>query len=94
MPVKPRLVERVGYARDAWGAKLGETWNHARFRGGSGPASNSSWRAGSCARLSQSAQGLLQRARTAGGQAYPEADYDMAMAYFLMARVLQMAGGA
>ena len=37
---------------------------------------------------------MLQRARAAGEQAYPGADYDLAMACFLLARVLQTAGGS
>jgi tetratricopeptide (TPR) repeat protein len=37
---------------------------------------------------------LLQRARTAGEQAYPEAGYDLAMACILLARVLNTAGGS
>jgi tetratricopeptide (TPR) repeat protein len=37
---------------------------------------------------------LLQRARAAGGQAYPGADYDLAVACFLLARVLKTAGGS
>ena len=40
------------------------------------------------------AQQLLQRARAAGEQAYPGADYDLAMACFLLARVLRTAGGS
>ena len=40
------------------------------------------------------AQQLLQRARAAGGQAHPGADYDLAMACILLARVLQSAGGS
>ena len=40
------------------------------------------------------AQQLLQRARAAGEQAYPDADYDLAMACFLLARVLKTAGGS
>jgi tetratricopeptide (TPR) repeat protein len=40
------------------------------------------------------AQQLLQRARAAGEQAYPGADYDLAMACFLLARVLNTAGGS
>ena len=42
----------------------------------------------------EGAQQLLQRARAAGEQAYPDADYDLAMACFLLARVLKTAGGA
>ena len=40
------------------------------------------------------AQELLQRARAAGEKAYPDADYDLAMACILLARVLNTAGGS
>lgn len=42
----------------------------------------------------EGAQQLLQRARAAGGQAYPGADYDLAGACWLLARVLKTAGGS
>ena len=38
------------------------------------------------------AQQLLQRARAAGEQAYPGADYDLAVAHFTLGRVLNTAG--
>ena len=59
-----------------------------------GPASSSSLPAGGCARRSTARKQLLQRARAAGEQAYPGADYDLAMACFLLARVLKTAGGS
>ncbi len=40
------------------------------------------------------AQALLQRARAAGEQAYPDADYDLAGACFLLAHVLTDAGAS
>ncbi len=40
------------------------------------------------------AQQLLQRARASGELAYSDADYDLAMACFLQARVLRTAGGS
>jgi len=42
----------------------------------------------------EGAQALLQRARAASEQAYPGADYDLAMACFRVARVLKTAGGS
>lgn len=42
----------------------------------------------------EGAQALLQHARAAGEQAYPGADYNLAMACFLLARVLKTAGGS
>lgn len=90
---KPRLLERLGAMRDRAAAVLGETWNHAQFQaqrtrieqqlgGGQWPQAH------------EGAQVLLQRARTAGDQAYPGADYDLAMACWLRARVLRLAGRA
>jgi tetratricopeptide (TPR) repeat protein len=40
------------------------------------------------------AKALLDRARTVGETAYPGADYDVAMACFLLGRVLQTEGGS
>lgn len=93
---KPRLLERVGQVRDAAAAALekqGDTWNHARFEAARTRIEQQ--RAGGQLRAAfDGAQQLLQRARTAGEQAYPGADYDLAMACFLLARVLKTAGGS
>ena len=90
---KPRLLERVGHGRDAAATALGDTWNNARFDA-------------TRTRIEQQldgrrlhealagAQQLLKRARAAGEQAYPNADYDLAMAHFILARVLKTAGGS
>ena len=40
----------------------------------------------------EGAQALLQRTQAAGGQAYAGADYDQAMAFWLLGRVLKRAG--
>ncbi len=88
---KPRLLERVGQVRDAAAAALGETWNHARFEAQRTRIEQQL--AGRRLREAfDGARQLLQRARAAGEQAYPGADYDLAMACFLLARVSQMAG--
>ncbi len=84
---KPRLVERVGQVRDAAAAALGETWNHARFQAAR-TRIEQQLANGQLREAFDGAQGLLQRARVAGGQAYPGADYDLAMACLLLARVL------
>src|SRR5262249_4451148 len=42
----------------------------------------------------EGAKQLLMRATAAGEQAYPAADYDLAMAHFTLARVLKEAGGS
>jgi tetratricopeptide (TPR) repeat protein len=93
---KPRLLERLGLVCDAAAKELertlGDSWNHAQF-------------AATRTRIQQQlagrqlrealegAQSLLQRTQTAGGQAYPNADYDLAVACFLLARVLKTVGG-
>ncbi|MFZ2855342.1 MAG: CHAT domain-containing protein [Rhodocyclaceae bacterium] len=89
---KPRLLERVAQVRDAAVAALGEAWNHARFQA-------------ERTRIEQlfnrqlldalaGAQALLDRARAAGEQAYPNADYDLAGACWLLAQALRLARGA
>lgn len=90
---KPRLLERVGQVRDDGAKALGATWNHARFQ---------SWDnlidqqldGGQLREAVVGAQALLQRARAAGEQAYLGADFDLAMAHFTLAQVLNKAGGA
>lgn len=87
---KPRLLERVGQVRDAAAAALGDAWNHARFEATRTRIEQQ--RAGGQLREAfDDAQQLLQRARSAGEQAYPDADYDLASACFLLARMLKTA---
>ena len=76
---KPRLLERVGQVRDAAAAALGDAWNHARFEAAR-TRIEQQLDGGRMREAFEGAQQLLQRARTAGGQAYPGADYDLAMA--------------
>ena len=90
---KPRLLDRVGQVRDAAAAALGEAWNRARFEA----ARTGIEQQLAGVRLREAfggSQGLLQRARAAGVQAYPGADYDLAGACFLLAHVLETAGGS
>ena len=90
---KPRLLERVGLVRDAAAAALGDAWNHAQFEA----ARTRIEQQRGDGRLSEAlagAQALLQRARVGGRQAYPHADYDLAMAGILLARALKTAGSS
>jgi tetratricopeptide (TPR) repeat protein len=94
---KPRLLERVGQVRDAAAKELertlGDSWNHARFEATSSRIQQQL--AGRQLREAlEGAQALLQRAQAAGGQAYAKADYDLAMAFWLLGRVLKMVGGS
>jgi tetratricopeptide (TPR) repeat protein len=88
---KPRLLERLGKVRDAAEAALGDAWNHARFEA-TRTRIEQQLGVGQMREAFVGAQQLLQRAQAAGGQAYPEADYDLAMAGTLLARVLKSAG--
>jgi len=91
---KPRLLERLGHVRDAAAAALGETWNHARFEAQSSRIEQQQRSGGHLREALDGAQQLLERARAAGEQAYPGADYDLAMALWLLARVSSVAGGS
>ncbi len=93
MAGKPRLLARVGQVRDAAAAALGDAWTHARFEAAR-TRIDQQLAGGRLREAFDGAQALLQRARTAGEQAYPDADYDLAMACWLLARVLKMAGGS
>ena len=90
---KPRLLERVGQVRDAEAAALGNAWNHARFEAAR-TRIEQQLQGGRLREALDGAQDLLQRARTAGEQAYPDAEYDLALACFLVGRVLKEFGGA
>ncbi|HQR33237.1 MAG TPA: tetratricopeptide repeat protein, partial [Blastocatellia bacterium] len=90
---KPRLLERVGQVRDTAAASFGDVWNHARFSAAR-TRIEQQLGGGQLREAFEDAQALLQRAQAAGGRAYPEADYDLAMAFILLARVLKTAGGS
>ncbi len=89
---KPRRLARVGRTRNAAAKALGDAWSHARFNAGA-TRIEQQLAGGKLREAFDGAQALLQRARGAGEQAYPEADYDLAMAFNLLAQVLQAAGG-
>jgi tetratricopeptide (TPR) repeat protein len=90
---KPRLLARVGQVRDAAAAALGDAWTHAQFEAAR-TRIEQQHAGGRLREAFAGAQALLQRARAAGEQAYPGADYDLAMAFNLLGQVLQPAGGA
>jgi tetratricopeptide (TPR) repeat protein len=90
---KPRLLERVGQVRDAAAAALGNASNHARFVAAR-TRIEQQLASGRLREAFEGAQQLLQRTRSAGERAYPGADYDLAVACILLARVLQTAGGS
>lgn len=90
---KPRLIQRVAQARDAAAATLGAAWNHVRFEAQANRIEQQLGR-GRLREAFDGAQELLRRARAAGETAYPDADYDLATACWLLARVLKTAGGS
>jgi len=90
---KPRLLERVARVRDAAAAALGEGWSHARFEA-SRTRIEQQLAAGQLREALAGAQQLLQQAQAAGEAAYAGADYDLAMAFFFLGRVLKEGGGA
>jgi tetratricopeptide (TPR) repeat protein len=90
---KPRLLERLGEARDAAMAAMGEAWNHARFEA-ERTRFEQQFQDGRLHEAFDAAKHLLQHSRAAGETAYPGADYDLAAACWMLARVLVPAGGS
>lgn len=89
----PRLLERVGQVSDAAAAALGDAWNHARFEA-TRTRIEQQLAEGQLREALTGAQQLLQRARAVGEKTYALADYDLAMAYFLLARAFVFTGGS
>lgn len=90
---KPRLLERVGRVRDAAEEALGDAWNHARFEAARTRVEQQ-LADGWLRQALEGAQQMIEQAREAGERAYPNADYDLAVACFLRGRVVSRAGGS
>lgn len=90
---KPRLLARLGQVRDTAAVALGDAWNHTRFEAARTRIELQET-SGRLREALDGSQQLLQRTRAVGEQAYPDADYDLAMACWLLARVLKTAGGS
>jgi tetratricopeptide (TPR) repeat protein len=90
---KPRLLERVARVREAAATVLGEGPSHARFEA-SRTRIEQQLAAEQVREALAGAQQLLQQAQAAGEAAYTDADYDLAVAFFLLGRVLKTGGGA
>jgi tetratricopeptide (TPR) repeat protein len=88
---KPRLLHRVGQVRDAAAVTLGNAWGHPQFNAAA-TRIEQLLLTGRLREGLDGAQQLLQRSRTAGEEAYPNADYDLAMAYIILARSMNMSG--
>jgi len=90
---KPRLLERVGAVCDKAASELGASWNHAQFQA-QRTQIEQQLASGQLQEAFEGAQALLQRSSTAGDKAYAGADYDLAFACILLARIFQIGGGA
>jgi tetratricopeptide (TPR) repeat protein len=88
---KPRLLERVGQVRDVAAGVLGDVRSHARFEAAR-TRIEQQLAGGRLRETLIDAYQLLQSARAAGEQAYLNADFDLALACILLARVLKRAG--
>ena len=91
---KPQLLDRVGRVRDTASAALDDGWSHMRFEA-SLTRIEQQLECGQSQEALTGARQLLERARAAEGeQLSAEAEYDLAVACFLLARVLDKAGGS
>jgi tetratricopeptide (TPR) repeat protein len=82
-----RALERLEQVRDAAAASLGEGWDHARFDAHRSRIEQQS-KSGHLREAMDGARQLLQRCFEAGEDAYAGADYDVALACWLVASVL------
>lgn len=89
----PALLDQLAQARDAAVAALGNDWSHARFEA-MRTHLEQLLAQGKIRDALGGAKALWQRAHVAGEQAYPGADYDIAIADFLLARALGASGNA
>jgi len=93
---RPRLQARLARARDTAARALGVRGHgvsHAAFAA-QRTRIEQQLAAGQLQAALDGARALLDGARAAGPAAYPDADYDLAMAHILLARVLKTAGAA
>jgi hypothetical protein len=90
---KPRLLERVARVRDGAAASLGEGPSHARFEA-IRTRIEQQLAADQLREALAGAQQLLQQAKAAWEAAYADADYDLAMAFVLLGRVLKRGSAA
>lgn len=83
-----RAAARVGSVRDTAEAALGETWSHIRFSARQCRI-DEYLEGGRIREAIELARDQLARAREAGETAYPEARLDLAIACYLLGRVLR-----
>src|SRR4030095_3559103 len=89
---RPSALAKTVSLREAAATKIPE-WGHARFQN-ERLLIERLLEAGQLQPAFEKAQALLEKARAVGSQAYPDADYDLAIAHFMLGRVLQIGGQA
>ncbi|QTR50022.1 tetratricopeptide repeat protein [Candidatus Thiothrix anitrata] len=85
------LAQVVAWRKQA--AQALSEWSHARFENERMNIERL-LQQGDLQAAFQAAQALLQQCQQAGEQAYADADYDLAIAHFMLGRVLQTGGAA
>jgi len=89
---RPRAMASVAHIRAHAAAHL-DTWNHTRFEAECA-AVERLHNAGRRAEAVAAARTLLQQAQAAGPDAYPGAAYELALAHFMLSRMLWLSGDA
>jgi len=89
---RPKAMARAAKIRAAAAERLAE-WGHARFDADRAQVDRL-LEAGRHGEAVAAARGLLDRAETAGENAYERAAYDLALAHFMLGRALKMGGRA
>ena len=89
---RPRALARAVALRAGAAARLPE-WGKTRFNS-TGMEIERLLAAGQLQPAYEKAEALLEKARAAGPDAYPGADYDLAFAHILLGRVLRLGGQA
>lgn len=91
---KPRILAKIDATREAAANALGSTiWSHARFLAQS-TRIEQQLNSGQLSDALAGGRDLYQRALAAGDSAYDGADYDVAIACFLLGRVLDIVGAS
>jgi tetratricopeptide (TPR) repeat protein len=90
---KTRLLKRVAWVRDGTATVLPEGWSNTRFEVGR-TRIDQQLADGQLEEALTGAEGLLEQAQAAGENAYPGADYDLAMALKVLGQVLGTASSA
>lgn len=89
---RPQALALVVGLRQQAARQLGE-WGHARFEH-ERLSVERLLQQGAVPQAFEAAQKLLRQCQQAGEQAYPRADYDLAMAHVLLGRILRIGGAA